>query len=186
MPDCSVCQQEMDLEEFQDARESTATCVKLECGHAYHTRCAISYLKRTNFDCILCNRHKEPRERLEEEELALNTFDVVKREPAFRQLKREALLKFKAYKEAKKVFQKEVDEFLASRNWFGLKEARADAQRACNRARGYVCRTAIRRVPLLRAVLQGHMRQSNTYSLNHRCGLPFPWAFQRGFYLRGL
>ena len=186
MPDCSVCQQEMDLEEFQDTRESTATCVKLECGHAYHTRCAISYLKRTNFDCILCNRHKEPHERLEEEELALNTFAVVKREPAFRNLKREALGKYKAYKEAKKVFQKEVNEFLASRNWFGLKDARLDAQRACNRARAYVCRTAIRRVPLLRAVLQGHMRQSNKYSLNQRCGLPFPWAFQTGFYLRGL
>lgn len=185
MPDCSVCQQEMDLEEFQDPRESTATCVKLECGHAYHTRCAISYLKRTNFDCILCNRHKEPRERLEEEELALNTFAVVKRDPAFRQLKKEALLKFKVYTMAKKAAKKELDEFIASRNWFGLVEARTDAKRAATRTRAYLCRTAVRRVPLLRAVLSGHMQRGNKYHLNHLCGLPHAWKFQRGLYVHG-
>ena len=185
MPDCSVCQQEMDLEEFQDVRESTATCVKLECGHAYHTRCAIAYLKRTNFDCIMCNRHKEPRERLEDEQLALNTFAVVKRNPAFRELKKEALMKFKAYTTAKKAAKKEVEDFIASRNWFGLKEARADAQRAATRTRAYLCRTAVRQVPLLRAVLTGHMQRGNRYHINHLCGLPHAWKFQRGFYING-
>ena len=185
MPDCSVCQQEMDLEEFQDVRESTATCVKLECGHAYHTRCAIDYLKRTNFDCILCNRHKEPRERLEDEQLALNAFAVVKRNPAVRELKKESLAKFKAYTTAKKAAKKEVEDFIASRNWFGLKEARADAQRAATRTRAYLCRTAVRQVPLLRAVLTGHMQRGNRYHINHLCGLPHAWKFQRGFYING-
>ena len=185
MPDCSVCQSDMDMEEFQDERESTATCVKLECGHAYHTRCAISYLKRTNFDCILCNRHKEPRERLEDEQLALNTFAVVKRDPAFRELKKEALLKFKAYTATRKTAKKEVDEFLASRNWFGLKEVRTDAKRAATRTRAYLCRTAVRRVPLLRAVLAGHMQRGNRYHINNLCGLPHAWKFQRGLYLHG-
>ena len=183
MPDCSVCMQEMDMEEFQDPRESTPTCVKLECHHAYHTKCAITYLKRTNFDCIMCNRHKEPLERLEEEQLALNTFAVVKRDPGYRELKREALVKFKAYTEAKKAAKKEVDEFLASRNWFGLKEARTAAQRASARTRAYLCRTAVRQVPLLRAVLSGHMQRGNKYHLNHLCGLPPAWKFRNGVYV---
>jgi hypothetical protein len=177
--------QEMDMEEFQDPRESTVTCVKLECGHAYHTRCAISYLKRTNFDCILCNRHKEPREQLEDEQLALNTFAVVKRDPAYRELKRETLVTFKAYTTAKKAVKKEVNDFLASRNWFGLKEARTAAQRAATRTRAYLCRTAIRRVPLLRAVLTGRLQRGNKYHLNRLCGLPHAWKFQRGFYIYG-
>jgi len=185
MPDCSVCQQEMDLEEFQDERESTATCVKLECGHAYHTRCAIAYLKRTNFDCIMCNRHKEPRERLEEEELALNAFAAVKRHPKYRELKKEALLKFKVYREAKKAAKKEMEEFAVSRNWFGLKEMRTDAKRASTRTRSYLCRTAVRNVPLLRAVLTGHMQRGNKYHLNRLCGLPHAWKFQKGFYING-
>ena len=173
------------MEEFQDPRESTPTCVKLECNHAYHTRCAIDYLKRSNFDCIMCNRHKEPRERLEEEQLALNTFAVVKRDPAYRELKREALVTFKAYTAAKKAVKKEVDEFLASRNWFGLKEARTAAQRAATRTRAYLCRTAVRRVPLLRAVLSGHMQRGNRYHINRLCGLPHAWKFQRGLYIHG-
>jgi hypothetical protein len=185
MPDCSVCMQEMDMEEFQDPRESTPTCVKLECNHAYHTRCAITYLKRSNFDCILCNRHKEPRERLEEEQLALNTFAVVKRDPAYRELKKEALVKFKTYTDAKKAAKKEVNDFLASRNWFGLKEVRVAAQRASSRTRAYLCRTAIRRVPLLRAVLTGHLQRGNRFHLNHVFGLPHAWKFQKGFYIHG-
>jgi len=185
MPDCSVCQSDMDMEEFQDPGESTATCVKLECGHAYHTRCAISYLKRTNFDCIVCNRHKEPRERLEDEQLALNTFAVVKRDPAYRELKREALVKFKEYTSTKKAAKKEVIDFLESRNWFGLKEARTDAQRAAARTRAYLCRTAIRQVPLLRAVLSGHLQRGDKYHMNRLCGLPPAWKFRRWFYIHG-
>jgi hypothetical protein len=175
--------QEMDMEEFQDPRESTPTCVKLECHHAYHTRCAITYLKRTNFDCIMCNRHKEPLERLEEEQLALNTFAVVKRDPIYRELKRDALAKFKAYTEAKKLAKKEVHDFLVSRNWFGLKDARTAAQRASTKTRAYLCRTAVRQVPLLRAVLSGHMQRGNKYHLNKLCGLPPPWKFRKWIYL---
>lgn len=174
--------QEMDMEEFQDPRESTPTCVKLECHHAYHTRCAIDYLKRSNFDCILCNRHKEPRERLEEEQLALNTFAIVKRDPAYRELKRDALVKFKAYTEAKKAAKKEMHDFLVSRNWFGVKDARTAAQRAATRTRAYLCRTAVRQVPLLRAVLSGHMQRGNRYHINHLCGLPPAWKFRNGLY----
>lgn len=175
--------QEMDMEEFQDPRESTPTCVKLECHHAYHTKCAITYLKRTNFDCIMCNRHKEPLERLEEEQLALNTFAVVKRDPTYRELKRDALVKFKAYTEAKKLAKKEMHDFLVSRNWFGLKLARTAAQRASTKTRAYLCRTAVRQVPLLRAVLSGHMQRGNKYHLYNLCGLPPPWKFRKWIYL---
>jgi hypothetical protein len=175
--------QEMDMEEFQDPRESTPTCVKLECHHAYHTKCAITYLKRTNFDCIMCNRHKEPLERLEEEQLALNTFAVVKRDPTYRELKRDALVKFKAYTEAKKLAKKEMHDFLVSRNWFGLKLARTAAQRASTKTRAYLCRTAVRQVPLLRAVLSGHMQRGNKYHLHNLCGLPPPWKFRKWIYL---
>jgi hypothetical protein len=48
----------MDMEEYDDRRETTATSFKLECGHAFHTKCIIDVLSRTNHKCPSCNKHK--------------------------------------------------------------------------------------------------------------------------------
>ena len=55
---CPVCCEDMDMEEYDDRRETTETCFKLECGHAFHTKCIIDVLSRTNHKCPSCNKHK--------------------------------------------------------------------------------------------------------------------------------
>lgn len=57
---CAVCWSEMDMRDFEDTRQSTATCYKLACGHAYHTTCIIEFLTRTRHECPLCNKLKDP------------------------------------------------------------------------------------------------------------------------------
>lgn len=55
---CPICCEDMDMEEYDDRRETTETCFKLECGHAFHTKCIINVLSRTNHKCPSCNKHK--------------------------------------------------------------------------------------------------------------------------------
>lgn len=62
---CPVCFDDMDMVQFRDESEGTETCFKLECGHAFHTRCIVQFLTRTEHKCPSCNQHKTPEEKLE-------------------------------------------------------------------------------------------------------------------------
>jgi len=77
MPECSVCMVDMDMEEYDDPNESTHTCVRLDCKHAYHTKCVLKYMKTTNYECILCNKHRNP---IEEAGLIEQAVDEVKKD----------------------------------------------------------------------------------------------------------
>ena len=89
MSTCAVCQEAMDMQEFNDTREKTESCYKLECKHAYHTKCVIDFLKRTSFDCITCNRHKLPREEIRKEGIARQCLEDVHNSKKIRKLRRE-------------------------------------------------------------------------------------------------
>ena len=47
------------MEEYQDEKESTETCFKLECHHAFHTKCIMECLLKSKSACPLCNKDKE-------------------------------------------------------------------------------------------------------------------------------
>ena len=62
---CPICFEDMDMNVYNDEQEGTETCHKLECGHAFHTKCIISFLTRTTHKCPSCNEHKTPETELE-------------------------------------------------------------------------------------------------------------------------
>lgn len=66
---CVICFDRMDMRSFEDPRENTETCIKIECGHAYHTRCIILCLSETNRKCPNCNKEKNARQDLTREGL---------------------------------------------------------------------------------------------------------------------
>jgi len=64
---CSICWEDMDMQDYNDSRESTLTCFKLECGHSYHTKCIIMALSKTKHQCPLCNKEKSIQDKVEEQ-----------------------------------------------------------------------------------------------------------------------
>ena len=48
----------MDMMLYGDTRESTSTCFRLDCGHAYHTKCVIQFLSMLDKKCPQCNSDK--------------------------------------------------------------------------------------------------------------------------------
>jgi len=62
---CAICWDTMDMREFQDPGESTSTCFKIECGHAFHTRCLVTCLTAGRHKCPLCNSDKPPEQELD-------------------------------------------------------------------------------------------------------------------------
>ena len=64
MDPCVICFEDMDMISFEDARERTETCIKLVCGHAYHTQCIVRCLSHLDQKCPNCNSSKTPSEQL--------------------------------------------------------------------------------------------------------------------------
>ena len=79
----------MDLEDYNDPQSSTDTCFKLECGHAYHTRCIFRYMRETDYECLHCNVRRTPREELEMTGLIAQTIEDMRSDPELRRLRRE-------------------------------------------------------------------------------------------------
>lgn len=70
MDPCVICFEDMDMKTFEDERQQTPTCIKLECGHAYHTLCIIRCLSNMHQKCPNCNKDKTPKLELTREGLA--------------------------------------------------------------------------------------------------------------------
>lgn len=101
----------MDMIEFQDPEESTATCFKIECGHAFHTRCLITCLTAGRHKCPLCNTDKPPEQELNHIGYArkmlqeiMNCRDVILIRNELNEAEREL-------KEVGKAFKKRLQEF---------------------------------------------------------------------------
>lgn len=112
---CAICYDEMDMNSYEDENDSTSTCFKLECGHAYHTRCIVSCLQRTHSKCPQCNSHKTPQQVLTMEGLITEVFDDVRKK---QDLKPE-LIKYKESKKeletAIKTIKDDVKDFIEKR-----------------------------------------------------------------------
>jgi hypothetical protein len=114
MDQCIVCYDDMDMKSFKDIAESTLTCTKLECGHAYHTKCIINCLKNSKTECPLCNKPKEEPVTMEGRRIQ------VVREMNRNQAVKDSRLEFKeAWKEYNSIFdilKKETTEFVRKRS----------------------------------------------------------------------
>lgn len=105
----------MDMSFYQDPREQTSTCFKLECDHAYHTKCIVSCLQRTHSKCPLCNSHKTPQQVVTMEGLIAEVFNDVRK-------KKELRTELRKYKDCKreleatiKTIKQDVKEFVEKR-----------------------------------------------------------------------
>jgi len=106
----------MDMREFQDERASTETCFKLECGHAFHTKCIIQFLTRSNHKCPACNEHKTPEQQLERSGMIHILLKKIKRDERFRLAKAEYIVASKEYKQVLSQLKKETDEWVKKRS----------------------------------------------------------------------
>ena len=109
---CPICYEDMDLEEYQDERESTESCFKLECGHAFHTKCIVMVLTQSNHECPSCNKYKTPDTQLDLEGKCRKLIYEVLKDPEIRELKNEFDEAKECYKECIKNIKSEVLEFI--------------------------------------------------------------------------
>jgi len=112
---CPICYEDMDMLEYKDEAEGTETCHKLECGHAFHTKCIISCLTKSHHACPSCNKVKLPQEQLGIETLIRSTLMVVRRDPRVKDAKKEYETGKAEYKELLRQLQKEGKAWLEKR-----------------------------------------------------------------------
>jgi hypothetical protein len=101
--------------DFNDPRQKTDTCFKLECGHAYHTACIIRYLSNSNHSCLHCNEIKTPAEELTIAGLARKLSGALSRHPEVRYLKAEVNEATNEYKNAIKELKTEINQYIKRR-----------------------------------------------------------------------
>ncbi len=105
----------MDMREFNDPHLSTDTCFKLECGHAYHTKCIVQFLTRTEHKCPSCNQHKTPTETVEFGGVIVNAIKNIKKDDRVRIAKHEFHEARTEYKAVISQLKKEVKEWAKNR-----------------------------------------------------------------------
>lgn len=86
---CPICWENMDMKEFNDSRESTTTCFKLECNHSYHTKCIVMFLTKTKSECPICNKIKTPSIELDLQGYSIKLIKEIIREPSIKIIKNE-------------------------------------------------------------------------------------------------
>ena len=112
---CSVCLDAMDMIEFEDPRDKTETCFKLECGHAYHTACIIRFLSNSNHSCLHCNGQKTPGEELTIKGLREKLRREISRRPEIREIREEYNLAHIEYSSSVKALKSEISEYVKRR-----------------------------------------------------------------------
>ena len=116
MTTCLVCFDEMDMAEFRDAREGTETCHKLDCGHAFHTKCVIGVLQQTQIMCPTCNKHKTPEGKARLARAALQARAHIAKNPEVRAIAREQREAQKQLVDTSAQWRKEVRAFAKQRS----------------------------------------------------------------------
>lgn len=76
---CLICFDEMDMKTYEAEEQSTETCFKLDCEHAFHTKCIIECLQKTNHKCPSCNQRKSVVEELTRDGLVKQLASEIKK-----------------------------------------------------------------------------------------------------------
>jgi len=112
---CVLCFDKMDMKSFQDEGQQTATCIKLECGHAYHTVCIVRCLSMMDQKCPNCNKNKSPSEQLTREGLAKKLVGELKKDSDVKFLVSELKEAASEYHDGIVSLKKDIKEFIAKR-----------------------------------------------------------------------
>lgn len=116
MEPCPICLDDMDMLSFNDEHDSTPTCYKLECGHAYHTKCIIQTLSQSERKCPSCNGNKDPTTALTQKGLAIQLLAQVKKNPDVKACTHEVKEAIDEYKEAIKTLKSDTKAYIAQRS----------------------------------------------------------------------
>lgn len=148
MPTCIICFDDMDMEDFNDPRDRTDTCFKLQCGHAYHTNCLVRFLQETNHKCAHCNEHKTPERRLLMRGVIQRNMARIRAQPEVRAVAGEMQIAKRELQTTGDQIRKDVREFAKRRaQELGFKEKR-DYYTACERAVTSAQKVAAKRLGL--------------------------------------
>lgn len=112
---CVICFEAMDMKSFEDERENTHSCIKLECGHAYHTRCIIRCLSSMNQKCPNCNKNKTPIAELTREGIIKKLMKEIRKDDDVKFLLGEYNESREELAEANRLLQKDVKEYIEIR-----------------------------------------------------------------------
>jgi len=112
---CPICFDDMDMKAYEDEHESTTTCFKLACKHAFHTKCIVDVLSQTERKCPSCNNNKNPSELLTKEGLAKKLLTELKRTPELRFAINEVKESMKEFKQTLKILKKDIKEYTETR-----------------------------------------------------------------------
>jgi len=180
MPTCLVCQDEMDMEEFEDERDATTTCLKLECGHAFHSRCIISYMRRTDYDCIQCNRHRTPEATLEEAGLCAQAILAFKQDREVRRIRALINRKSREYCKVRTAARKQIETFVKENDGFGVAEKYKEIEVLIKELKTYTKTECMQRNPTLMAAIKKELSPEGIsryteYSFRRMMGLPSQW-----------
>ena len=116
MDTCILCFEDMDMISFRDERVQTPSCIKLECNHAYHTKCIIRCLTVSNLGCPTCNKHKTPAQELTREGLAKKLIGELKKDDEIKFLITEFKESSLEYNDTIFTLKKDVKQFISKRS----------------------------------------------------------------------
>ena len=112
---CPICLEDMDMIHYNDERESSSSCFKMNCGHAYHTKCIINCLSIEGKKCPQCNDKKSAAQELSFEGLKKKYLGEIKRDKDIQFLMNELNLSDQEYSEARRQLKKDIQEFINKR-----------------------------------------------------------------------
>jgi hypothetical protein len=112
---CIICFDEMDMAEYNDNKSTTETCFKLDCGHAYHTKCIIEYLSKTDHKCPNCNTHKTEEQTVQREFIIRKFVSEIIKDKRVKLAKKKKSESLKEYQSVLRKLKKEAREWVSNR-----------------------------------------------------------------------
>ena len=161
---CAICLDDMDMKTFEDERNSTETCVKLDCKHAFHTRCIITCLSTQDKQCPQCNTAKTIEDELTGQGLMKMTVRRFKQQPEVKYLLNELKTSKKEYTGLLKNLRDQTRKFIKEK----VKELNINVHRkyfikCLHKMRKMVKEEAVRLGPLYVGILESDRAWRSRY-----------------------